>query len=341
MASKLRGHRESFKPIRLVVGTVSLGLTVALSFHFPVEVPAADTAPTAESQTQDNRIGEAAEEPPNTERRPLQSLLYGATPEEEAKLAEERKRLSAAGAAFGTDPTAIIGFYQLGYAHNAFTNGLRTDSATAVVRVPITPNFLVQVTTPYVWADPNQPKGSTMNGISDTVVRMAARVYASENVALAIGADASFPTATEKQLGTGKYTIGPGGALAVPMPRVRSLFLLVAEDFNSVGGDPSRANVHFLRVQPVINTIWSKHWWTSVIGTWDMNWNNNRRTALNLLFEVGHNFDNHWNVFAGPGVGVVGKDTPFGLDYTVQAGVRWVYTTPLIPQRVFESLPRK
>ena len=75
--------------------------------------------------------------------------------------------------------------------------------------------------------------------------------------------------------------------------------------------------------------------------TWDMDWNNNRKTTMNLLWEVGHNFDNHWNVFAGPGIGVVGRDTSFGVDWTVQAGVRSVFRTPLIPQRVFESLPRK
>jgi hypothetical protein len=305
----------------------------------PVEAPTAETAPTAKGQTQDNLEAESQEEPPEPERRRLRELLYGATPEEQERLSQERQRLSKAAAAFGTDPTAIIGYYQLGYGHSAFTTGLRTDSATAVVRVPVTPNLLFQVTTPYVWADPNQPNGSTINGLSDMVVRMAGRLYASENWALAIGSDATFPTATETRLGTGKYTIGPGAALAIPMPRARSLFLVVAEDFNSVGGDPSRANVHFMRVQPAINTIWSQHWWTSLIGTWDMNWNKNRRTAFNLLFEVGHNFDNHWNVFAGPGVGLVGKDTPFGLDYTIQAGIRWVYATPLIPETLFKVTP--
>ncbi|MGH7251684.1 MAG: hypothetical protein ACREIK_07485, partial [Nitrospiraceae bacterium] len=152
---------------------------------------------------------------------------------------------------------------------------------------------------------------------------------------LFIGADALFPTAAKTQLGFGKYTLGPGVALAVPMPRARSLFFTVVQDFNSVGGDPSRANLHFMQVQPVFNTIWSERWWTSVLGTWNMNWNQNRQTSLNVVGEVGHRFDNHWNAFAGAGVGVIGKDTPFGLDYTVQAGVRWVFRTPLIPKTFF------
>src|SRR5207249_2133889 len=111
---------------------------------------------------------ESASEPQESERRPLRELLYGATPEERERLAEERKRLSAAAAAFGTDPTAIIGYYQLTYGHSAFTNNLRLESATAVVQVPLTPNWFVRATLPYLWADSNQPMGSTTDGSSDT-----------------------------------------------------------------------------------------------------------------------------------------------------------------------------
>jgi len=276
-----------------------------------------------------------ASEPPEETRRPLRELLYGATPEERERLSEERKRLSAAAASFGTDPTAIIGYYQLTYGHTAFTNNLRLNNASAEVRMPITPNWLLRVTLPYFWADPNQPRGSTMDGTSDTVVRMGGRLYASENVALFIGTDATFPTAAKTQLGTGKYTLGPGGAVAVPLPRARSLFFTVVQDFSSVGGDPSRANIHFMQVQSAVNTIWSEQWWSLASVTWDIDWNNNRKTTMNLLGEVGHRFDEHWNVFAGPGVGVVGKDTHLGLDWTVQAGVRWVFPTSLLPETFF------
>ena len=190
-----------------------------------------------------------AQEPPEGEGRPLRELLYGATPEEQARLAEERRRISETAASFGTDPTAIIGFYQAGYAKFAFTNGARLDTATVVIQLPVTPNFLFQVTMPYGWLDSNQPKGSTVNGTSDMSVRMGARLYSSENVALFIGTNASFPTSSsEKQLGMGKYTLGPGGGVAVPLPRLDSLFFTLVQDFNSVGGDPSRANIHFMQV---------------------------------------------------------------------------------------------
>lgn len=271
----------------------------------------------------------------------LESRLLGATPEEQARLAEERKRISEAAAGFGTDPTAIIGFYELDYRHNAFTNGLRTDSAVAIAQIPLTPNLFIRAALPYVWADLNQPRGFTSNGASDLTVRTGGRLYASQNLAVFIGADASFPTAAKKELGTGKYTLGPGVGMAAPLPRLQSLFFTLVQDFNSIGGDPSRANLHFMQVQSGFNTIWSEQWWSIASMTWDMDWNNNRKTTMNLLGEVGHNFDNRWNVFANAGLGVIGRETFLGLDYTVQAGVRWVYQTPLFPERLVEQFPRK
>ena len=128
--------------------------------------------------------------------------------------------------------------------------------------------------------------------------------------------------------------------MAVPLARLRSLFFTLIQDFNSIGGDPSRRDIHFMQVQSAVNTNWTERWWTTASMTWDMDWNNNRKTTMNLLGEVGHRFDDHWNVFAGPGVGVVGRDTFLGLDWTVQAGVRWVFQTPIFSEQIFESFPK-
>jgi len=304
---------------------VSVALFLWLGL-LPPEILAAETPPAAEAQPQDGKGAESAEEKPEHKLRRLEALMVGATPEERARLEEERKRLSAAAAGFGTDPTAIVGYYQLVYGHSTFTNNLRTDNATATVQLPITPNWLFRVNMPYIWADLDQPRGFTKDGTGDMTIRTGGRLYSNEYVALFIGTDASFPTSSsEKQLGAGKYTLGPGGGVAVPLPRLHSLFFTQVQDFNSIGGDPSRNNIHFMQVLSGINTIWSPHWWTTASMTWDMDWNNNRKTTMNLLWEVGHNFDNHWNVFAGPGIGVVGRDTFLGIDWTVQAGVRWVF----------------
>ena len=320
-----------------------VGLLMALGALWAVcsgTAPVSIAAERSEKPTNEP-VAESAEEPPEPvegERRPLRSRLLGATPEERARLQAERERLSEIAAENGTDPTAIIGLYQLSYGHTAFTNNLRLDSATAVARLPITPNLLLRVTMPYVWADLNGPRGFTTNGASDMAVRLGGRLYASPNVALFVGTDALFPTASEKQLGTGKYTLGPGGAVAVPLPRLRSLLFVVIEDVNSVGGDPSRASFHYMQVQTIINTIWSERWWTVLQPQWFVDWDNRRKTTMILGAEVGHRLAGEWRLFVQPGVGVMGRDTPLGVDWTVQAGVRWMFETPIFSQTFREKL---
>jgi hypothetical protein len=192
---------------------------------------------------------------------------------------------------------------------------------------------------PYVFADLNQPRGFTTNGASDITIRNGGRLYASPDVAVFVGGDIVLPTGSNDRLSTGKYTIGPGVAAAVPLPRLRSLIFIFPQDFSSVGGDPSRTNLHFMRVSSAFNTIWSEHWWSLASMEWDMDWNRNRKTTMNLVGEVGHRFDNHWSVLISSGAGVIGRDTFLGLDWTVQAGVRWVFMTPFFSEQVVESLP--
>ena len=313
----------------LFIALLTLSLAVAEGGTTPA------SAEVSESSQETKPDAEPAEGPL---RRRLESRL-GSTPEERARLAEEQKRLSTAAKGFGTDPTAIVGFYQLAYGHNTYTNNLTIESAVAIIRLPVTPNFVFQVNMPYLWTDLNQPRGSTMNGTTDLNIRTGGRVFSTRDVTLFIGGDVFFPTASEQRLGTGKYTIGPGALLAAPMPRARSIIYLVAFDYNSVGGDPSRPDIHFTQVQSAINTIWSKNWWTLATMTWDVNWNQEQRTSMELSGQVGYRFDNHWAVFAGPSAGVMGRETLLGNDWGVQAGVRWVFQTPLFSEKLVEELP--
>jgi len=320
-------------------GVVSAGFLFIAIVTLSLAVAGGGTTPASAAISESSEEAKPDAKPAEGKRRPLQSLLQGATPEEHARLEEERKRISAAAKAFGTDPTAINGYYQLNYGNSTFTNNLRLNTATAEARLPITPNLVLRVTMPYVWADLNQPRGFTTNGASDLLVRAGGRLYASPNVALFVGIDVTFPTGSNDRLSTGKYTLGPGVGVAVPLPRLRSLFLTTVQDFNSIGGDPSRRDIQFMQVTSAINTILSERWWTLASMTYYVDWNNNQKTSMNLLGEVGHRFDNHWNVYAGPGVGVVGQDASFGLDWTVQAGVRWMFQTPLFSEKLVEELP--
>ena len=337
-----RGNRRvSHWECQVAHGVASAGFLLIVLVTLSIVAAEGSTTPASAAA-----VYESSEEatpdakPAEGKRRPLQSLLQGATPEEHERLEAERERLSAAAKAFGTDPTAINGYYELNYGNSTFSNSnLRFNTVNAEVRLPITPNWIVRATMPYVWADLDQTNGFTTNGASDMTVRTANRLYASPNVALLIGTDVVFPTGSNDRLSTGKYTLGPAGAVAVPLARLRSLLLTIVQDFSSVGGDPSRRDIHFMKVQSAFNTIWTERWWTLASMTYFVDWNNNNKTTMNLLGEVGHRFDNHWNVFVASGAGVAGKESSFGVDWQMLAGVRWVFQTPLFSEKLVEELP--
>src|SRR5262245_30011578 len=101
----------------------STGSLLILLVTLSLAVAGGGTTPAVAAVSEGNEEAKPDEKPAEGERRPLRSLVLGATPEERARLEEERKRISAAAKTFGTDPTAINGYYQLEYGHNSFKIG--------------------------------------------------------------------------------------------------------------------------------------------------------------------------------------------------------------------------
>jgi len=245
-------------------------------------------------------------------------------------MAESKKELQAIAAAFGTDPTAIVGYYEFHYEHDDLSGGERTENLVAIASLALTQSWLLQLTLPYEWDFPNQPGTSNKNGASDMVVRTGWRVYTTPHLALFIGTDVVFPTASSDQLGDGKYQLGPGGAVAVPILKLRSLLYGIAQDFKSVGGDPARVDISYAQLQISLNTIWSKQWWTQLDSVLSLDWNRNGKSGMTVDAQAGYQFNSRWQGFLQAGTGLWGKDVGGGYDWQVLGGVRWMFSSPLI-----------
>ena len=125
---------------RVTHGAVSAGNVLIVLITFSLGMAGGFATPAAVAVAESSGDAKPDAESKEGERRPLQSLLQGATPEEHAQLEEEGKRISAAAKAFGSDPTAIVGYYELTYGNSSFTNILRLNTMAAEARLPITPN---------------------------------------------------------------------------------------------------------------------------------------------------------------------------------------------------------
>jgi hypothetical protein len=131
-----------------------------------------------------------------------------------------------------------------------------------------------------------------------------------------LGPSFNFPTATNRNLGSGKFSIGPG-AVGLVMPKPWVVGLLARQLF-SVAGSPGRADVNQTLLQPLVNYNMADGWYLVSSPIITTNWNANS--------------SDRWNVPLGGGIGKIfrvgGKplNASFqAFDYVVHptAGPRW------------------
>jgi hypothetical protein len=131
-----------------------------------------------------------------------------------------------------------------------------------------------------------------------------------------LGPSFTFPTATNRNLGAGKFSIGPG-AVGLMMPKPWVVGLLARQLF-SVAGSPGRADVNQTLLQPLVNYNMADGWYLVSSPIITTNWNADS--------------SDRWNVPLGGGIGkifrVAGKplNASFQVfDYVAHpaAGPRW------------------
>lgn len=245
--------------------------------------------------------------------------------EGEAHTQRQKRLLDILTAENGTNPTAIVGRFQLADTYRNLARGAERNDTVFRIDIPLTPAWLLRADVGAGWVEPNQPGVSDTFGLNDLFLRTGWRVYQSPDFSLFVGADAFFPTATDTQLGRGKYEIGPGIAASIPIPSLKSTLQPLVEHFVSVGGDPSRPDVDFSTLQLQLNTLWSKQWWTLFEVDLNLDWTRGAKTGGVLEGEVGRRFGPHWRAWARPGVGLWGQDVRGTYDWSAQVGIRYMF----------------
>lgn len=95
----------------------------------------------------------------------------------------------------------------------------------------------------------NQNTDFSKSGLGDIDIFAAYIAVQKPKLTFGIGPSASFNTATDETLGTGKNTLGIAAvAFAVPNPKIQVGGLVIWR--TDVGGDTARADVNLLAIQP-------------------------------------------------------------------------------------------
>jgi hypothetical protein len=318
------------------VTTALFWLTVAL-FLLPVSLPAvlgqespaappATSEPEAAAPIETDDPATAPDE--ETRKRRLFKRLgpQALTPEQQ----EKAEQLSKIAAAQGTDPTAIVGRFELSSTYVVLPGNSRFTTLVGRVDLALRNNWLLRVDVPQVWTDPNLPRQRVPNqsGLSDLFVRTGGRVYSIAGYTFFAGMDFTFPTAAGPPgppLGLGKYTIGPLVATARVFPNMNSLLFGLIQHQTTIGGDPSRKDVELSRFALIVNTVWGERWWTQVQAMTILDWNRNTRSGMTLEFQGGHRLTPKWLVYLQPGVGLWGRDVLGVYNWNIEVGFRRMF----------------
>jgi hypothetical protein len=226
----------------------------------------------------------------------------------------------------GTSRTAVVGRAQFSSEFRERTDSSVQLSNVGRVDIPLASNLLWRTDADFTFYDPRTPGNSPITVIGDVSTRLGSKVVEDPGFTALVEAQVIFPTATDDNLGRGKYQVVPGMFLSVP---IKSLDLIVFPGIQqdvSVGGDPARKDVNFTKLNMEITKPWANNvWWTTVEPVFYVDWTQKAKTACNLEFEIGRRLGEHWRGWLRPAVGLWGAGVPGAYDWYTQVGVRYMF----------------
>lgn len=245
-----------------------------------------------------------------------------------------KRMLAVLSAENGTDPTAIVG--QLS-PRTRYQDRHKDQRVQEILRLslPLAPDWILRVDAPFTYLDSKNSNEQSVAGVGDVRARLGWRVLNTTDGSIFVGSELYFPTASHDQLGSGRFQIGPAIVGSVHLPELRSNAFLWLEYLTAVTGtlgDTLTGKVRAIdsstsetRVRLRLNTLWSHEWWSFVESRFFVDWTQDAKTGMVLLFEGGRRLDSHWRLYVRPEVGLWGRDLPGTFNYGVELGVRYMF----------------
>jgi hypothetical protein len=186
-----------------------------------------------------------------------QSNFLSSTITEERSITAQEEEVNT-----GQDFTKPLTRFDIRYKYQNTTGDTETSLWTFRVDKPFVLNDGWKLSTrfdlPLIYSDVaslDNPRGDYEFGFSDTLTQALFISPQHGHFAYGFGAQMIWPTASQDQMGTGKYQLAPTiGAIYYPedLPK-GSFYAIVLRDFFDIGGDDDRADIHQFSIQPMFN----------------------------------------------------------------------------------------
>jgi hypothetical protein len=131
----------------------------------------------------------------------------------------------------------------------------------------------------------------------------------------------SMNTAQSPLLGTGKNLIIPVISYTIMAPKKKMLFAVVLQQANSVGGEDSRADINFSKVQAILLKYWSGRVWTVLAPEWFVDYVKDG-LSMNLRTRMAYAPTPRVNIWVTPSAGIFG-DFPGRYQWSADVGGRY------------------
>lgn len=139
----------------------------------------------------------------------------------------------------------------------------------------------------------------TKAGLGDVYTQVLFVPYATRRFAFTAGTGISLPTATDDMLGSGKVVVAP---IAVPiwyLAKRKRLILLRIQNFTSVAGKSSRADINYLNIEPTFAWGLDRRTWILFNNEFKWDWRSKRESGIAGL-QVGRMIGGKMGVWLKP-----------------------------------------
>lgn len=135
-------------------------------------------------------------------------------------------------------------------------------------------------------------------GIGDTYGQFLVVPYVKGTFAWVMGSGVVVPTATDDYLGGGKLAIAP--VIAPLWKSGRRMFFAKIQNFTSVAGSSSRADVNYLLVTPLFFQGIGREWWMLADSETRTDWTLGGRTGIKSGLQFGRRVSGNVGVWIKP-----------------------------------------
>jgi hypothetical protein len=209
--------------------------------------------------------------------------------------------------------------------------GTPEESSRTTLRIEATPSSdmsLVRVETPFV----DQVNGNpTSPHLEDIKLKLVSQSIPLQSLALAAVFETTFPTAQPESFGSGKYQLGPGAELLIPLsganpgvaprPWSTSVKPWIEQNF-SVAGNESRQDLNSTKLELELKAEWRKKLILKLTPKFVFDWEQGESGAV-LELEGGWNFSRRWRTTLTLGLGLWNTDVPATYDRKIEWAVKF------------------